>query len=102
MASQAKKAARADFRRRVFDRSGGRCVFGCGPAVDAHHILDRSLFPTSFEANQPDNGVALCSACHLRAETGGLAPREIRAAAGIRIPVLAPDTNALCDKWGRP
>ena len=36
---------RDDFRQSVFERDSHRCVICGEPAKDAHHILERRLFP---------------------------------------------------------
>ena len=80
--------SREDFRSQVFDRDDGRCVI-CGESgVDAHHIIERRLFPDG--GYYLDNGATLCGACHIRAEMTVLSCAEIRAAAGITQIVLPP------------
>lgn len=92
--------SRDAFRSAVFKRDRNRCVMCGEAAVDAHHILDRKLFPcVGYDV---DNGASLCGACHLDAETTRTSPEDIREAAGIRNIVL-PDTlrsDVAYDKWG--
>lgn len=64
--SQKKKAIRDGFRDAVFQRDGHTCRM-CGLcAVDPHHIISRNLFPNGGYV--AENGIALCSACHEKAE----------------------------------
>ena len=91
---------RDDFRSQVFARDGGRCVI-CGKAgVDAHHIIERRLFPDG--GYYLDNGATLCGDCHIRAEMTVLSCDLIREAAGITRIVLPPHLyrDAVYDKWG--
>lgn len=93
---------REEFRAAVFARDGGRCVFCGAPAQDAHHLLERRLW--SDGGYHPDNGIAVCAACHLDCERTLRSVEEGRAAAGI-VTVLLPDhleRDATYDKWGNP
>lgn len=68
--SAQKKAAREAFRKAVFVRDNHRCRV-CGwkddPArLDAHHIIDRNDMPNGGYVKE--NGIALCPACHEKAE----------------------------------
>jgi 5-methylcytosine-specific restriction endonuclease McrA len=69
-----KQKVRENFRASVLKRSGCRCE---GPDckgkgrldaadLDAHHITDRNLMPKGGYVKE--NGIALCSSCHLKAE----------------------------------
>lgn len=69
-----KQKVREDFRVKVLKRAGCRCE---GPDckgkgrldaadLDAHHITDRNLMPNGGYV--AENGIALCSSCHLKAE----------------------------------
>jgi hypothetical protein len=72
---------REAFTEAVLARSGGTCVI-CGmPAVDAHHIMERRLFPDG--GYYLGNGAALCEEHHLAAEMTILSVEEIRKACGI-------------------
>jgi predicted restriction endonuclease len=68
------KKLRTQFREGVFRRDKDKCVFCQKPAVDAHHITDRSLMPNDGYAIE--NGISLCGTHHMTAErfhiTGGL------------------------------
>lgn len=64
---------REEFREAVFSRDKYRCVHCRAEAVDAHHLLERRLWPDGGYI--PDNGVSLCGDCHLLAEQT-LLPRK--------------------------
>jgi len=94
--------AREEFSCRVLDAAGGGCVACGSPGVDAHHLIDRSLFDDG--GYYLSNGVALCSECHVVAESTVLDARDLRARAGITNIVL-PDhfePGTRYDKWGNP
>lgn len=100
---------RDEFRNAVFQRDGHKCVI-CGmPAVDAHHIIDRSLFTCEDELGGYflNNGASLCSEHHKLAENTELSCSEIRQAAKIS-EIILPKTLSLTefvmdyDKWGNP
>ena len=91
---------REEFDKYVKLRSMGYCVFCERPAVDAHHVLDRKLFPDG--GYYLGNGAALCADHHKRAEETTLSVEEVRAKACIVEPVLPPgfDSAKSYDKWG--
>jgi len=76
---------RDDFREEVFARDKHTCVHCGQPGVDAHHILERRLFPDG--GYYLSNGVTLCGGCHLDAESTGLDCDTLRLDAGITRPV---------------
>jgi RNA ligase len=92
--------SREAFRKLVFERDHGRCVRCGGPAVDAHHILERRLFPEG--GYYLDNGASVCTRDHLLAERTLLSCEELRERCGITTVVLPPqlDTGERYDKWG--
>ncbi|KVP75435.1 hypothetical protein WJ96_06915 [Burkholderia ubonensis] len=92
--------SREDFKRFVFLRARGRCIFCPAPAVDAHHVLERKLFEDG--GYYLGNGAAVCDAHHWKCETTELSVDAVRAAAGIRSPTLPPglDADKTYDKWG--
>ena len=57
------RRVQAQFRRRVLERDGWRCV-RCGKAsrLEAHHIVP---VEAGGDAADPDNGECLCIGCHL-------------------------------------
>ena len=91
---------RDDFRNGVFERDKHLCVICKEPALDAHHILERKLFPEG--GYYLNNGASLCEKHHLLAESTQLSCDEIRQAAGITEIVLPPHfyTDVEYDKWG--
>lgn len=102
MKSDAKLLTRDEFRTATLKRLGGRCcVAGCHEAaVDAHHIVERRLFPDG--GYYADNGAPLCSPHHLAAEQTTISTDDIRKWLGIRKPILPPqfEDDEKTDKWG--
>ena len=93
---------RARFRAEAFRRDGGRCVLCGAPAEDAHHILDRKLWPDG--GNHLGNAASVCGPCHLRCEMTLVSVPDIRRASGIGRPTVPPgmDPGTETDKWGNP
>jgi hypothetical protein len=91
---------RDEFNVAVRERDGGSCVECGGPGSDAHHILDRSLWPDG--GYHRDNGVLLCGDCHLRAEQTIIPCKRLRERAGIQARVLPQgfDEENEYDHWG--
>ena len=91
---------RDDFRNGVFARDSHKCVICKLPAADAHHILERRLFPDG--GYYMDNGASVCPDCHMRCEETNISVEDVRAAAGIKKPVLPPHfySDQIYDKWG--
>ncbi len=92
--------SRDEFREGVFRRDNDKCVDCGAAALDAHHILERRLWPDG--GYYLDNGASLCGLCHIRAEQTVLTCNEIRTAAGITRVLLPPHLyeDASYDKWG--
>src|SRR5208337_3939674 len=91
---------RDQFREGVFARDGKKCV-NCGlPGVDAHHILERRLFPDG--GYYLNNGVTVCENCHLAAEATLISCEHLRERAGITEIVLPEHffVDGSYDKWG--
>jgi hypothetical protein len=88
------------FRDAVFARDGGKCVICGQPAADAHHIIERRLWPDG--GYYLENGASLCAEHHLAAEGTRLSCEDIRAAAGITVVALPAhfDREERYDKWG--
>ncbi len=88
------------FRNAVFKRDKNKCVTCEGVGVDAHHIIERRLFPDG--GYYIDNGATLCSICHLLAESTEISCEQIRAAAKITQIILPPHLyrDERYDKWG--
>lgn len=92
--------SREDFKKQVFARDRNCCVVCGGEAQDAHHIVERKLFHDG--GYYLDNGVSLCSGCHLKAEQTLLSCDFLRIAAGIETTVLPEHLSQEdnYDKWG--
>jgi hypothetical protein len=97
---QMKLLSRAEFNERVFARDQHKCVFCPSPATEAHHILDRKLFPDG--GYYLNNGASVCNPCHMRCETTEFSVEFVREKCGISEPVLPPgfDPSITYDKWG--
>jgi len=91
---------RDQFREAVLARSKGKCVLCEAPAVDAHHILERRLWPDG--GYYLDNGAAVCGEHHLACERTLIELNDLRAACGITKVILPPHmyTDQEYDKWG--
>lgn len=91
---------RDTFRERVLKRDDHKCVICDTPAKDAHHILERKLFPDG--GYYINNGASLCETHHIEAEMTLLPCDIIREKAKIGEIVLPshlyPENNY--DKWG--
>lgn len=97
-----KLLTRDQFREGVFKRDGHKCVFCDKPAQDAHHILERRLWPDG--GYYLENGASVCGEHHMACEMTTISVEDVRHAAGItRIHV--PDQfypDHIYDKWGNP
>ena len=92
--------SRTDFREGVFARDNNKCVMCGDPGKDAHHILERRLWPD--EGYYIDNGATVCTPCHIKAEQTVITCDDLRKAAGIltiRLPEHLYDDFEY-DKWG--
>ena len=92
---------REEFKKAVFERDSFKCVMCGEPAVDAHHIIDRSLWEESG-GYYLDNGVSLCAGHHLDAERTVISCKILRQKAGITN-ILMPDHFFIeeeYDHWG--
>jgi len=98
-----KLLTRDQFREGVFARDKHTCIFCDKPAVDAHHILERRLFPDG--GYYLNNGASVCEEHHLECEMtthDTFSVENIRALLGITKPVLPPHLyeDQVYDKWG--
>jgi hypothetical protein len=95
-----KLLSRNEFREQVFDRDKHMCVLCSAPAVDAHHILERRLWPDG--GYYLDNGASVCSSCHIKCEETVVSIEDVRLAAGITTKLVPPHlyTDQKYDKWG--
>lgn len=94
--------SRDHFREGVFARDGYKCVICSAPAVDAHHILERRLFPDG--GYYLDNGASVCENHHIQAEQTVISCDQLREAIGAKSVVLPPHfyDDQEYDKWGNP
>jgi len=74
--------SREEFKRSVFDRDGSKCVVCKKPAIDAHHIIDRSLWDD--QGYHTNNGVSVCEKHHWDAERTIISCDDLRKLAGIQ------------------
>jgi hypothetical protein len=95
-----KLLSRDAFREGVFARDGHKCVFCGAPAVDAHHILERRLWPDG--GYYLSNGASVCERHHIMCETTEFSLEEVRDACKIEKFVIPPHmyTDHVYDKWG--
>lgn len=95
-----KLLTREQFKESVFKKSKGKCVFCDSHAVDAHHILDRKLFPDG--GYYLENGAAVCEHHHSLCEATLISVEEVRRAVGHTEIVLPPKfyPSVCYDKWG--
>lgn len=94
--------SRDQFREQVFARDQHKCVFCDQPAVDAHHIIERRLWPDG--GYYLDNGASVCEHHHLLCEQTVISVEDVGAAAGIQRIIVPPHLYAdqPYDKWGNP
>lgn len=93
---------RDEFRTAVFARDKGKCVFCDSPAADAHHIIERRLWPDG--GYYLNNGASVCSVHHIQCEQTWISVEDVRRACGITRVVLPPHLypDQVYDKWGNP
>jgi len=97
-----KLLTRDQFREGVFARDGHKCVFCEKPAVDAHHILERRLWPDG--GYYLENGASVCEEHHLACERTTISVEDVRHACGITKIWVPPHLydDHIYDKWGNP
>lgn len=93
---------RDKFRELTFERDKHKCVFCDLPAQDAHHIIERRLWPDG--GYYLDNGASVCGEHHMQCETTDLSVEQVRDACGIKKIILPPHLyhDQPYDKWGNP
>lgn len=93
---------RDDFRNGVFERDKHTCVFCDKPAVDAHHILERRLWPDG--GYYLENGASVCATHHIDCEKTLISVEDVRFACGITKIIVPPHLydDHIYDKWGNP
>ncbi len=97
-----KLLTRDQYREGVFARDGHCCVVCGESAVDAHHIIERKLWPDG--GYYLDNGASVCGDCHLKAESTEISCDVLRDRCCI-VRVHLPDhfsPDEIVDKWGNP
>jgi hypothetical protein len=95
-----KLLTRDQFREGTFARDGHKCVFCDRPAVDAHHIIERRLWPDG--GYYLENGASVCEEHHLACEMTTISVEEVREACGIK-KIHVPDQfypEQPITKWG--
>lgn len=94
--------SRDNFRELVLERDHRRCVFCGQPAIDAHHIIERRLWPDG--GYYLDNGASVCAEHHIQCEQTTLSVEQTREACGITTTRVPPHLYAdqPYDKWGNP
>ena len=99
---QFKLLTRDDFKEKVFSRDNHTCVFCDLPPQDAHHILERRLWPDG--GYYLENGASVCAEHHIKCEQTVISVEEIREAAGITKKIVPPHfyDDHIYDKWGNP
>lgn len=92
---------RDNFRNSVFERDNHLCVVCGDEAQDAHHIIERRLFPDG--GYYLSNGASVCGPCHIKAESTEISVEELRqrigCVSGFEMPPDIYD-DAHIDKWG--
>jgi len=97
-----KLLTRDDFREKVFARDNHTCVFCDKPAEDAHHILERRLWPDG--GYYLSNGASVCGEHHMACERTDISVEEVLAACKITKRILPEQLydDQIYDKWGNP
>ena len=91
---------RDQFRAQVFERDRHKCVICQQPAVDAHHIIERRLWPDG--GYYLANGASVCATHHRDCERTLISVESLRLACGITKPIIPPHMyrDLSYDKWG--
>jgi hypothetical protein len=89
-----------DFVKAVFSRDKDKCVFCDEKAVEAHYILNSSLFKSG--GNYIDNGVSVCDKHNWECKNGYKTPEKIREKLGIYKAILPKgyDGGKIYNRWG--
>ncbi len=98
-----KLLTRDAFREGVFARDKYKCVMCDLPAIDAHHILERRLWPDG--GYYLSNGASVCSKHHLECEQTIISIVALRAEIGTDSGYTIPPhlyRDQEYDKWGNP
>lgn len=91
---------RSEFRQQVFQRDNHTCLVpSCDEdAVDAHHIMERSLW--SDGGYIPENGASVCETHHKLAETNVIPPQAFYRWIDVEDPPLPDGVSYHSNKWG--
>lgn len=89
---------REEFRNKVLKSTNNKCVFCNTDAVDAHHIIERKLWPD--EGYYFENGCSVCEFHHKLAERNIITPHQCRKAMGHNKTIEPFDDNEDHNKWG--
>lgn len=94
--------SRDEFREQVFARDKYTCVFCGSKAQDAHHIMERRLWPDG--GYYLDNGASVCGKHHIECEQTTISVEQVLEACGIKQRATPPHLYAdqVYDKWGNP
>ena len=94
--------SRDKFRESVFARDNHTCVFCDKPAVDAHHIIERRLWPDG--GYYLANGASVCEEHHIQCEKTTISVEDVRIACNIQSIIVPPHLydDHQYDKWGNP
>lgn len=97
-----KLLTRQQFNDAVFKRDNYKCVICLNDAKDAHHILEKKLWPSEIGGYFLENGVSLCEEHHLKAESTEISCSVLRQKANIKTFPLPDhfDLDSDYDKWG--
>jgi len=100
MIQKFKLLTRAEFRDAVFARDKHKCVFCGTPAQDAHHIMERRLWPDG--GYYIENGASVCAEHHLQCERTTISVEDVRIACNIQHKIIPPHLydDHVYDKWG--
>lgn len=104
MITTPKLLTRDEFRKKVFERDNHTCVLCNEPAKDAHHILERKLWPDG--GYYLENGASVCEKHHLDCEMTLISVERVREMCHLSnaMPVIPLHmyTDQTYDKWGNP
>jgi len=102
MGIEHKLLTRDEFREQTFARDNHTCVFCSRPAVDAHHILERRLWPDG--GYYLNNGASVCEEHHIKCEMTEISVEDIRLVCKITKPIIPSHLydDQPYDKWGNP
>lgn len=91
-------SAREIMKELTFHRDGNKCVVCGAIGIDAHHILERRLWPDG--GYYLDNLATVCEEHHLARERTDISVEEIREYAGVK-KIVPPHfyDDVIYDKW---